>query len=271
MEQRACDELTSCARLPKHVYDAVRPSNTTIIEKWLDEEGGHIDARWGSYDETLLMLAASLGRTPVIRLCLRRGADVNLRSGSGNTALFQACAFFPLCHVEVARLLLEAGARMHPCSDQDEPIHEPVLEWVERCNREYAEEPAERLAEPGHPGPRWAELLKLLQAYDRGTCKLFLDGPGVSERDASMPLFVPLAATFEGVSRRIHDKLGCPPEQQRLRAFDGPLEGTDTVEALLREQVVRTLGTCGSESDCEERIREHGKVGVKLSIGTGLG
>ena len=56
---------------------------------------------------TLLMAAATQGRTEVAELLIEQGADLNLQNGQGATALHTA-AFF--CQPEVAALLVEKGA-----------------------------------------------------------------------------------------------------------------------------------------------------------------
>ncbi len=77
---------------------------------WLDG-GGRVDAtftREGVSGLTLLMGAAGHGQERVVKLLLRRGAEINLQSNGGGTALMLATGWD---HPAVVRRLLRAGCR----------------------------------------------------------------------------------------------------------------------------------------------------------------
>ena len=57
--------------------------------------------------ETALMFAAAEGYTDTVRLLLEGGADVNAVDNEGNTALFKAVG---KKHSEIAEVLLASGA-----------------------------------------------------------------------------------------------------------------------------------------------------------------
>ena len=70
-------------------------------------EGADVNARSGG-GETALMLAAARGRLDVIGFLIERGADVNAATDAGNTALMLAAA---RGQVDAVKTLLDRGAR----------------------------------------------------------------------------------------------------------------------------------------------------------------
>ena len=70
---------------------AVRGDEAAVLA-WLDC-GGRVDATFGEGERsgvTVLMLAAGNGREASVELLLRRGAEVNLQTCKGGTALMYA-------------------------------------------------------------------------------------------------------------------------------------------------------------------------------------
>lgn len=77
----------SSGTLPLH--NAAIGGDAEMAELLLDH-GARIDARERESKATALMLAASLSRTSVVGLLLKRGADLNLKDKSGHSALDRA-------------------------------------------------------------------------------------------------------------------------------------------------------------------------------------
>lgn len=103
LEPLVVDELTTS------LFDAIRSADIDEVTRAL-ARGADVRSRdptFGADAETPLIAAASCGQDAVVKLLLSRGADVNVRSGSGWTALMRACN---AGHIECARLLLAAGA-----------------------------------------------------------------------------------------------------------------------------------------------------------------
>jgi len=81
-----------------------------------------------------------MGRCGAVRLCLDRGADVNLAHEDTSTPMFAACENN---HVEVARLLLERGADMNlaiesgftPLQMAKTRSHAVMAAWLEQIQR----------------------------------------------------------------------------------------------------------------------------------------
>ncbi|CAG5115963.1 unnamed protein product [Candidula unifasciata] len=64
---------------------------------------GEVNARATQTQQTALMLAASHGRTEMVKLLIEEGADVNLQDEDGSTALMCACEHG---HLEIVNVLL---------------------------------------------------------------------------------------------------------------------------------------------------------------------
>lgn len=89
-------------------------TSTAVIERLIDI-GFDVNGRTLQNGTTALMYAANYNENPdVIRVLLRNGADVHLRSlgglYEGDTALTFACRFFAGGNVEKCRILIEAGS-----------------------------------------------------------------------------------------------------------------------------------------------------------------
>jgi ankyrin repeat protein len=74
------------------------------------EQWPHLIAACNSYGKTLLMIAASLGRTNIAFLLLRLGSFIDAQDSEGNTALMLAIASY---RYEVVALLIFFGANPH--------------------------------------------------------------------------------------------------------------------------------------------------------------
>ncbi|KAG7487644.1 hypothetical protein MATL_G00025750 [Megalops atlanticus] len=92
-------------------YTAIMLASLTTAESPEDMEvalqllrGGNVNARATQAGQTALMLAASHGRTAMVRLLLSCDADLNVQDHDGSTALMCACEHG---HAEITRLLLE--------------------------------------------------------------------------------------------------------------------------------------------------------------------
>jgi tetratricopeptide (TPR) repeat protein len=79
-------------------------------------KGANIEARTGS-GQTALIEAAASGKTAAARLLLEKGADIEARSNDGGTALLWA-AFFH--RTDAARLLLDNGANIEARTNDGE-------------------------------------------------------------------------------------------------------------------------------------------------------
>jgi ankyrin repeat protein len=76
-----------------HVHHAVQHGDSAILETILNA-GGNPDERGGiGGSETPLFIAGRSGRADLASLLLERGADVNIRCSSGDTALEMATAY----------------------------------------------------------------------------------------------------------------------------------------------------------------------------------
>lgn len=105
------------------LHAAAEGGHESVVEAFL-ENGAEVDSAIQTDDEanitveidysrTALMLAAHEGRTPVVKLLLGKGAElepIGSQWPSGTTALVQAAL---TCNVEIVRLLLRAGANFN--------------------------------------------------------------------------------------------------------------------------------------------------------------
>jgi len=87
---------------------AIEEGDFEMADEWL-EQGADIDARFKLSQgyTTLMMVARKEWEPETIEFLLERGADVNVRTFNGRTALYVAAANGRTQHV---RMLLEAGA-----------------------------------------------------------------------------------------------------------------------------------------------------------------
>lgn len=81
-------------------------SHPNLVKEYL-KEGADVDAMDKSGGTvTALMYAASRGYADVVRVLLDAGANVNLKSNSGNTALIYAALWG---HADVVKILLDSS------------------------------------------------------------------------------------------------------------------------------------------------------------------
>ena len=88
------------------LWAAARTGNLQAIKRYI-EEGGDINALDNGFRLSAMSWGALHGRTEVVQLLIKNGADVNIKNGDGATPLHSA-AF--LGRIDVAKLLLENGA-----------------------------------------------------------------------------------------------------------------------------------------------------------------
>ena len=79
--------------------------DASVVEKWLREEGGNVNATTGAYSETMLMLASAQGHEAIVITCLQHGANVNQLASDGVAALSRAAMY---ARTSIFRRLLEA-------------------------------------------------------------------------------------------------------------------------------------------------------------------
>jgi hypothetical protein len=102
------------------VCDAAKDGDTVTVRAWLDggghvdaltrgsTDGGHVDAVRQELPLSLLEAASRAGCAQLVELLLSRGANVDLQSCNGGTALMAAACFG---HPSIVSKLLQAGAR----------------------------------------------------------------------------------------------------------------------------------------------------------------
>ena len=81
-----------------------------IIEALIDG-GMDVDMRWQHNGQTLLMFAADEQKVEVLRVLLKKGANVNAQDNDGRTALDLAMMFEPT-HKKTIELLKQYGANI---------------------------------------------------------------------------------------------------------------------------------------------------------------
>ena len=93
------------------------------VEAWL-EGAGHVDAREGKKEATLLMVASGAGQEKMVELLVGRGADLDVQGTYGCTALITAAAWG---RAAIVSALLHAGAR----TDLTDVDGWTALKWAE--------------------------------------------------------------------------------------------------------------------------------------------
>ena len=71
----------------KHVFDSIRNADTDWIRWLLGDEGGHSVNCLDDNGNTPLMCAAACGSKKIVKMLLRRGADVDRRNHDGQSVL----------------------------------------------------------------------------------------------------------------------------------------------------------------------------------------
>ena len=116
------DPVPGLVELPPQIGQAAANGDVDLVLAWLGPvPAARVNARWTEkMERTLLMEACFEARLELIEVLLDLGADINATSMSGQTALYQACAYRRLHGV--ARLLLRHGATLQAPSASAPPI-----------------------------------------------------------------------------------------------------------------------------------------------------
>ena len=86
--ERAVEEAANASFLT--VSHAAAAGDVAAVKAWLDGGVGQVDARGGDHQTTLLMACSGAGSEPVVEYMVGRGADLDLQSSNGTTALMAA-------------------------------------------------------------------------------------------------------------------------------------------------------------------------------------
>jgi ankyrin repeat protein len=112
---------TISASSNQELLDAVQAGHLGTVETLLRLDGSSVDVNAVIDDVWALYLAARAGRLEIVEILLVNGADTNVATHSGHTAL-GAAAFGG--HLSVAAKLLTAGAYINSITEQGEtPLH----------------------------------------------------------------------------------------------------------------------------------------------------
>ena len=83
--------------------------------------GAKVNHRSGQNNDTPLHVASGMGRTPIVKLLIDKGASVNIKNKNGSTPIHLASQEG---HLATARLLVKSGARADAAkNDGDMAIH----------------------------------------------------------------------------------------------------------------------------------------------------
>jgi ankyrin repeat protein len=95
-------------------YTALELTYDTVMMKVLISAGADINHKSKMTGYTPLMNALNSCNNDVAGFLIRSGADINIKSGDGTTALILACG----CSEEIARELIGKGADIHALTDR---------------------------------------------------------------------------------------------------------------------------------------------------------
>jgi ankyrin repeat protein len=95
-------------------YTPLGLTNNIEMMKVLISGGANLNHKDKRMGYTILMSALNSCNTEVAEFLIKEGADINLKSNDGTTALILACG----CSEDIARLLLEKGADVHAVTDR---------------------------------------------------------------------------------------------------------------------------------------------------------
>jgi ankyrin repeat protein len=95
-------------------YTALGLAKDTVMMEVLISAGADINHQDKSTGYTPLMNALNGSNTMVAGFLIRQGADINIKSNDGATALILACG----CSEDIAKQLLEKGADIHALTDK---------------------------------------------------------------------------------------------------------------------------------------------------------
>jgi ankyrin repeat protein len=111
---------------PKDLWTAAREGDLQAIKHYI-KEGGDVNALGKMFQLSAISWSALHGQTEAVRLLIENGADVNIKSGDGATALHSA-AF--LGRSDIAKLLLENGANIQVRNnDGATPVDVLYVDW----------------------------------------------------------------------------------------------------------------------------------------------
>ena len=128
-----------------------------VVERWLSDEGGDVNARTGPHNETMLMLASAHGHMSLVKLCLDHSADVNAVAKDGYAALHRAVMY---ARTSIVELLIARRADVTAIAHGG---RNSVLS--ELCHGGSTDPPPSGNGSPGQPLPlvRDAEHEKLVK------------------------------------------------------------------------------------------------------------
>ena len=141
------------------------------ITDWLDRGGDVNVTSFSKHGHTMLMMACIKDHADITAELVRRGADLNMKSG-GKTALHHCAA---LGHPACARLLLEAGAKTDIRVDVDDS------EFTENDGLTALEIVQNEIAEGGMR-PRHRDMLLVLQQHGASARPAPSNGGAVGRR-----------------------------------------------------------------------------------------
>lgn len=95
-------------------YTALGLAKDTVMMEVLISAGADINHQDNRTGYTHLMNALNGSNTMVAGFLIRQGADINIKSNDGATALILACG----CSEDIAKQLLEKGADIHALTDK---------------------------------------------------------------------------------------------------------------------------------------------------------